>query len=653
MCGLTGFWDVSSNHHYDFNSVLSKMSAAIKHRGPDDAGTWTDQSVGVGLAHQRLAILDLSSAGQQPMRSHSGRYVIVFNGEIYNHLHIRKILQKEYGFNNWRGHSDTETLLAAIEFFGFEKAVEQTIGMFAIAMWDKYKRRLCLARDRMGEKPLYYGWHGQTFLFGSELKALREHPSFNGEINKTALIQLFRNGYISQSSSIYKKLFKVPPGSIVRLDEGQSQSQSLPISNSYWSLSNAIRLGNKQPFHGTQDDVSQEFERLLVQSLSGQMLSDVPLGAFLSGGIDSSTVVALMQQLSSKPVQTFSIGFHEKSYDEAEYAAAIARHLKTSHTELYVTPQQSMDVIPKLATIYDEPFADSSQIPTYLVSELASGDVTVCLSGDGGDELLGGYTRYEVAARLFDRLRFLPISVRRMLGKILRTSIAPFATLDATRCSVSDSTNIFQRPMLHRIDVLAEVLNCNSEEAIYKILNSSWKHPEHLLCGNDGVSSDCPLVMPGLNFERCEEMCMYVDTLTYLPDDILVKVDRAAMAVSLESRVPLIDHRIVEFVWSLPAEQKFIHGCRKQILRDILAKYVPKKLFERPKMGFGVPIDSWLRGPLRDWAEELLSVESLQEDNLLRPGPIRKKWLEHVSHQYDWQYYLWPVLIFQAWRKAS
>ena len=643
------------------------MAERLVHRGPDDAGIWVDETAGIALAHRRLSILDLSAEGHQPMCSACGRYVIVFNGEIYNYLDIRREIEKLGECPQWRGHSDTEVMLAAFARWGVEAALAKFVGMFAFALWDRQEHLLYLARDRLGEKPLYYGWMNGTFLFGSELKALRAHPSWRGEIDRNALTLLLRHNYIPAPYTIYRGICKLWPGTVLGLaGDGAagyawttSDMLRLPIKKpgvtyvSYWSARDIAEAGRRNPFAGSDAEAVQELDRLLRQSVARQMVADVPLGAFLSGGIDSSTVVALMQAQSDRPVKTFTIGFREPAYNEAEHAHSVAKHLGTEHTELYVSPEQAMAVIPKLAGIYDEPFSDSSQIPTFLVSQLARQHVTVSLSGDGGDELFGGYNRYFWATNLWRKIGWAHPSLRTALAHSM-TALPPqswnrlWKKLENWLPENWRYTNPGDK--LHK---LAEIFGAKDLERIYWELVSHWKDPAAIVCG---AQEPCTLLTDRARWAKLaafEDRMMYLDTMTYLPDDILVKVDRAAMAVSLETRIPLLDHEVVEFAWRLPLSTKIRDGKGKWILRQVLYKYLPKELVERPKMGFGVPIDVWLRGPLRDWAEDYLNERRLHEEGYFDPWPIREKWSEHLSGRRNWSYYLWDVLMFQAWLETQ
>ena len=648
MCGIAGLLEKSAP--LDLSAAresVQRMASAIIHRGPDDGDIWVDQDAGIALGHRRLSIVDLSPAGHQPMPSACGRYVIAFNGEVYNYKEIQKELDDMNAAPVWRGHSDTEVMLAAISHWGLDDAIGRFVGMFAFALWDREERALHLVRDRLGEKPIYYGWVGNTFLFGSELKALRAYPAWRGEIDRNALTLLLRHNYIPAPYSIYKGIHKVLPATIVTVHPNASSTDGITM-RSYWSALKVAQSGRASPFSGTETDACNHLESLLKRSVGQQMVADVPLGAFLSGGVDSSAIVALMQAQSAQRVKTFTIGFTEEAYDEARHAKAVAMHLGTDHTELYVSPKDALDVIPQLPRLYDEPFSDSSQIPTFLVSQLAKQNVTVSLSGDGGDELFGGYNRYFWAQDIWNKVGWMPKSVRKCLSTAL-TSFSPqsWESLFNTLGPVLPHQIKHRNPgdKLHK---LAEILNINNPQELYKGLVSHWKSPASVV---RGAIEPATVLSDYNNLGLCNfiERMMYLDTVSYLPDDILVKVDRASMGVSLESRVPMLDHRVVEFAWQIPLSMKIRNGQGKWLLRQVLYKYVPRDLIERPKMGFGVPLDAWLRGPLREWCENLLDENRLNKEGFFDAAMIRAKWTEHLSGQRNWQYYLWDILMFQTW----
>ena len=644
MCGIAGFI-ATRMFSRSSDEIIREMTNAIVHRGPDAGGQWLDNSVGVALGHRRLSILDLSPEGSQPMVSCSGRYVIVFNGEVYNYRDIRKELDGVEA-RPWRGHSDTEVMLAAIEYWGIEGALKRFVGMFAFALWDREVRTLTIVRDRLGEKPLYYGWCNGTFLFASELKSLRVHPLFTSDIDRDALALFLRHGYIPAPFSIYDGIQKLLPGTYLTVKAG-TPNEDAPIA--YWNAREVAHAGIANPFGGNDQEAIDQLEMLLKRSVRQQMVADVPLGAFLSGGIDSTTIVALMQAQSSTPVRTFTIGFHEKGYNEAEQAKAVARHLGTNHTELYVTPQQALDVIPRLPYLYDEPFSDSSQIPTFLISEMTRKHVTVSLSGDAGDELFGGYTRYLLCERLWRIIGWFPVGVRAGMASLL--SASPTALLDTGFLWLRPVWERYGRPGTPsaKIRALMDILPASNPEQLYRRMVSHWKDPAAIVIGANepltALSDETRHLSKGMLVDKL----MYLDLMSYLPDDILVKVDRASMGVSLETRVPMLDHRVVEYALSLPSSLKIRQGVTKWPLRQVLYRYVPQELMERPKMGFGVPIDSWLRGPLREWADALLDEDRLRQEGFFRPEPILQKWREHRAGSASWHYYLWDILMFQSW----
>lgn len=642
MCGIVGYW---SSRGLAEPSLIEAMALQLRHRGPDDSGIWLDEAGEVGLGHRRLAIVDLSPAGRQPMVSHCQRYVLVYNGEIYNHAELRAQLETEHRRCRWRGHSDTETLLEAISAWGVETTLRRVVGMFAFAVWDRQERQLTLARDRMGEKPLYYGYQGGTFLFASELKALAVHPHFERRINPVALAVYLQLGYILAPLSIYEGIHKLPPGTLLTLRESDVRQRVLPSPQPYWSLMDA----QSEPPRDDREAVEQ-LDHLLRQSIRGQMVADVPVGAFLSGGIDSSTVVALMQAESSTPVRTFTVGFHEASYNEAPYARAVAAHLGTQHAELYLSPEEAREAIPLMPVIYDEPFADPSQLPTFLVARFARQAVTVCLSGDGGDELFAGYPRYAFTVSLVKRLQRyaqMPNWLRGATVRLLESVPVPILNrLTPARYRRQLGGG---RLSSHHRRRLVRLLRMQAYTVpdVYRFLVTEGVSSCELLCSDLRVDLMKMMPTPTVSDPYCA--MSGIDLQTYLPDDILVKVDRATMAVSLEARVPLLDHRIVEYAWHLPSHFKVRGGTSKWILRQVLYRYVPPALVERPKSGFGVPLHEWLRSSLREWAHDLLSEESLRRSGLLNPAPIRRRWQEHLADVHNWEFLLWSLLMFQGW----
>lgn len=647
MCGFAGLISPSQREgEQGLIGMVTAMAERLRHRGPDDHGAWADAAAGVALAHRRLSIVDLSPSGHQPMISQCQRYVIAFNGEIYNFRQLRDQLEQECRLQ-WRGHSDTEVLLAAVSHWGLTRALERANGMFALALWDRQERILHLARDRAGEKPLYYGWSGGRFAFASELKALVGLPDWRGEVDKEALAQYLRFGYVPAPRSIYRGISKLMPGSTLSL-RSAGNGEWKEEQRRYWSIAEVAAAGLADPLALPEREASAELESLLADAVALRMQADVPLGALLSGGVDSSLVVALMQRQSQRPVRTFSVGFDDGEFDESAAAEAVATRLGTEHSTLHLQPRDLLAAVPHMAAIYDEPFADVSQVPTYLISRFARQQVTVALSGDGGDELFFGYKRYVTGQSLWRTLDRLPVAVRRMVAATLaRVPVgganrlsAPFAALMARH----------GRPGLlgDKLRKLAELVGPADFEAFYRDFVSMWKQPQELLAGESVPALGGVAAASAAGDDLVARMAL-IDFETYLPDDILVKVDRASMATSLEVRVPLLDHRLVEFAWRLPTASKLAGGQGKHVLREVLYRNVPRDLVDRPKKGFGVPLADWLRGPLREWAGDLLDESRLRQQGLLDPVPVRQKWREHLSGDRNWAYQLWGVLMLQAW----
>ena len=623
MCGIVGFFNPKGFDPASETNQLIRMRDRLTHRGPDDSGIWIDGNKGVALAHRRLSILDLTPAGHQPMKSSTGRFIITYNGEIYNHLELRNELDNDCNIS-WKGRSDTETILEVIEHKGIEYALNAFIGMFAFALYDFETHRLHLGRDRMGEKPLYYGWLKDTLVFGSELKALSTHNKFQNNLNQNILPAYFRHGYVTNSASIYKDIVKLPPGNLITFNADNRNQHSKP--KPYWSLFKTINDCRNNEIINDENEALQLLKLNISTSISRQKISDVPIGAFLSGGIDSSTVVALMQEQSNSKVQTFSIGFTEKDYNEAQYAKKVAEHIGTDHVELYVNSQQSMEIIPKLANLFDEPFGDASAIPTYLVSKLASKAVKVVLSGDGGDELLGGYRRYHNQKSIiaWSMLKHVPSNVLKILQNF---NISENFNSLIDRCNYKEFNHFYRRNISQWDDSL---------------LREEYTE-------NASIFEQHIDVMHLTYLQRM----MYIDSMTYLPEDILTKVDRSSMANSIETRIPLLDKNVIKCCWSLNDKLLNKNNSHKYILKKLLAEYVPMNLTERPKKGFSVPIDKWIRGPLRGWAEDLLSKQKIEKSGFFNYSEISKKWNEHINGKKNWRDSLWLLLMWQSWYECQ
>jgi asparagine synthase (glutamine-hydrolysing) len=641
MCGLVGFWGGGSLEGKNPEKVLSMMSDEIHHRGPDDSGSWIEVDSMFALAHRRLSIIDLSKAGKQPMCSISGKYVIAFNGEIYNHLELRSQLK----MHSWRGRSDTETLLTCIEKWGLRETLKKLVGMFAFALWNVESQELVLARDRIGEKPLYFGWQGRSFLFGSELKALARHPDFVGTLSKSALNLYFSQGFIPAPFSIYDGIEKLPAGSFVLLKHGQRKF----TIEKYWSAAARATEGLENQFDLGSTELEDKVERVLRDSVKRQMVSDVPLGAFLSGGIDSSLVVSMMQEMSDLPIKTFTVGFHDERYNEAGDARSIADYLGTDHHELYVSEVEVRETIPMLSHLYDEPFSDASQIPTFLVSKLAKQNVAVTLSGDGGDELFAGYTRHQFTEVIWGAMTVLPVGLRRSLSKSIGFLPGNFwRTLE----KVNAVSRVF-KSLDTKVQKGIQVLGSSGEKELYENMIRSWENTEELIVGGDSKSAFLGDLLQRNEMLDPTSQIMLWDTEVYLPDDVLVKLDRASMACSLESRTPFLDHTLFELAWKIPFHHKYKDKVGKRILRKILYRYLPQELVDRPKAGFTLPLADWLRGPLKEWAETLIAEDRLSQQGILNPKVVWQTWLSHQSGLRDWSAKIWTVLMFQVWMEKE
>jgi len=647
MCGFTGYLSSNSIDKLSNNeSIIHEMTRSLIHRGPDSEGFWKDSSEGISMGFRRLAILDTSSNGNQPMISNNGQFVIVFNGEIYNHLILRQEIERTKKNHQWSSGSDTETILCGFELWGIHETIQKCTGMFGFAVWCNKKKELVLGRDRLGEKPVYYGWQGEShdrvFLFGSELKAFHKHPIFQKEIDRDSISSFLRYSYVPAPNSIYKSIFKLLPGHLLKV----SISHQKPVITEYWSATEIAQQNHKLSFSSDSKAIDS-LEGVLRSSVKQQMIADVPIGAFLSGGIDSSVTTALMQEQSMEKIKTFTIGFNQQGFNEAEHAKAVANHLNTDHAELYIDSQDLLNVIPKLSELYDEPFGDSSQIPTYLISQFAKQTVTVALSGDGGDELFCGYNRYKISDKYWKKLKTIPLFLRRIIASSI--SKLPPQQIDKMYSLVTRNAQYanFSDKVLKGSNVIAS----KDIADLYIGLISACKDPNSFVI--DGIESNNFLhskLNMLKNFDDLSLM-MLMDLLTYLPDDILTKVDRAAMGVSLETRVPMLDHQIVEFAMQLPQEYKLRENQTKWILREVLYRNVPQELIDRPKAGFAIPIGLWLRTSLKDWAEDLLSESSIHDQGFFNAAKIRERWLQHLSGTHNWEHFLWNILMFQSWHK--
>ena len=643
MCGITGFISFELNNII-FKESINNMANKLINRGPDDQGIWCDPNLGIAMAHRRLSIVDVSTAGHQPIFSGCERFCMTFNGEIYNHHDLRLALPESI---NWRGHSDSETLINAISFWGLKKTLKEIVGMFAFVIWDRYKKKLIMVRDRLGEKPLYYGYVGKNLVFASELKAIEVFPNFKKRINRKSLEMYLKFGYIPAPYSIYENIYKLLPGNFIEFSLEDINSKNTPKSSKYWSFESIAEVQQSNTYLSSDNESIDYLENLLKNTISGQLLGDVPIGAFLSGGIDSSSVVGIMQNQSSNPVNTFTVGFDEFGYDESKIAKEISSYFGTNHKDFILSPNDALDIIPKLHDIYDEPFSDVSQIPTFFLSKFASEHVKVCLSGDGGDESFCGYYRHIAGPKIWRTLRYIPFPLRRIIVKFIQ--IFPISSWDSFYYYCETFLPKYLRinsPGL-KLQKLSELINTNSLFELYLSLISSWQSPENIILNSNSIETNYPFKNLKLNDYHHE--LMYMDSINYLPNDILVKLDRAAMASSLETRLPFLDHRLIEFSWRIPLGMKLRNKKSKWLLRQVLKRYLPENLIDRPKAGFSVPIAGWLRGPLKSWAENLMDDKLIESQGYFSVIPIKKKWQEHLSGKQDWSQQLWTILIFQSW----
>ena len=648
MCGIVGYISHTKHSKNDHFPIINKMMDKISHRGPDGSGIWIGEDIGLVLGHRRLSIIDTSLNGKQPMISSNRRYIITYNGEIYNHKNIQIELEKNYGSLNLKGHSDTEIILKAIEIWGLRVSLSKFIGMFAFALWDRKLSLLSLARDRFGEKPLYYGVQKSTFMFGSEIKALKGHPSFQKEIDRNTLPLLLRHNCVPAPYSIYKGIKKLKPGHYLNVKIDSNSFKIAHLETTYYDIKKQYSLGSIHLEGSSTESALDKLDTILHSSIKRQMISDVPLGIFLSGGVDSALIASIAQSQSQSKIKTFTIGNYDTRYNEAKYAKNISDHLQTDHNELYIDAKDAISVIPKLSEMYDEPFSDSSQIPTFLVSKLAREKVTVALSGDGGDEIFGGYNRYLMVPKIWNQISFFNLFFRNIISKLLLN-----ISYNNLNFLYNNLNKLFRRSAIpidfgERIHKIAELLPSKDVWQIYYTLCSHWKNMEDVILR----SKEYPTKISKFNYNGELDIAssmMFMDMQTFLPDDILVKVDRASMANSLEVRAPFLDHRVFEFGAALPLEMKIRNGESKWLLKQLLYRYVPKELFVNRKMGFSVPLGEWLRGPLKDWSETLLAKDKLLDEGFFNVEEVRKKWKQHIDKTHNWQYQLWDVLMFQSW----